>query len=134
VSVKLVAYVNFAGNTAEAMRYYQSIFGGELTISTFGDFGVPGMPVNGTMHSALEADGFSLMAADAQPGAERTWVGARVTLAFMGEEPDRLSGWFAKLATDGKVSQPLAKQVWGDTYGALTDKYGVEWMFNISAA
>jgi len=134
VTTRLVAYLNFPGNTAEAMHYYQGVFGGELTISTFADFGVPGMPANGTMHSALEADGFALMAADAMPGAERTWVGTRVNLAFMGDDVDRLSGWFEKLAADGTINQPLAKQVWGDTYGALTDKFGLEWMFNLAAS
>jgi PhnB protein len=132
VSTKLFAYVNFAGNTAEAMRYYQSIFGGELTILTFGHFSVPGMPADGTMHSMLEAEGFSLLAADAQPGTERTWIGSRVALSLMGDDVDRLTEWFDKLAADGTMHQPLAPQVWGDTFGAFTDKFGVEWLFNIS--
>ncbi len=134
MSVSLVAYLNFpSGQTREAMTYYQSIFGGELNISSFADFGVEG-PADGTMHANLTADGFTLMASDAMPGAEQSWGGTRVYLSFMGEELDQLTGWFERLAAEGSVGMPLAKQVWGDTFGLLKDKYGLEWMFNISTA
>lgn len=132
MSVQLVSYLNFDGNAAEAMRYYQEVFGGELTIATFADFGVPGMPAEGTMHAALTTPDFTVMASDAMAGDAAKWGGARVFLAFMSDEADRLQGWFDRLGGDGVVNQPLTKQVWGDMYGALTDKFGLEWMFNIS--
>lgn len=132
MSVSLVAYLNFPlGQTREAMTYYQSIFGGKLTISTFADFGVDGPP-DGTMHANLSADGFTLMASDAMVGAEETWGGTRVYLSFMGDDLETLTGWFERLAAEGSVGMPLAKQVWGDTFGLLKDKYGLEWMFNVT--
>jgi PhnB protein len=132
MSLSLVPYLNFPGNTREAMTYYQSIFGGKLDITTFADFGVEGPP-DGTMHSYLSGSGFELMASDAMTGAEETWGGTRVYLSFMGDEVDKLKGWFDALAADGRVGMPLEKQVWGDTYGLVMDRYGLEWMFNISS-
>lgn len=51
----------------------------------------------------------------------------------MGDELDVMSGWFDELAEGGKVGQPLAQQAWGDTYGDVMDKYGIEWLFNVAA-
>ena len=133
MALSLVPYLNFPGNTREAMTYYQSIFGGKLDISTFADFGAEGPP-DGTMHSYLSQNGFELMASDAMPGSEETWGGTRVYLSFMGDDEDKLKGWFEALAADGSIGMPLERQVWGDTYGLVKDKYGLEWMFNISAA
>jgi PhnB protein len=132
MSVKLVAYANFAGNAREAMTYYRDVFGGELTIASFADFGMADMPPEGTMHAELVADGFTIMASDAMPGAERTWGGTRVYLAFMSDEPEKLQGWYDRLAADGRAGQLLQRQAWGDLYGDVMDKFGLEWMFNIS--
>jgi PhnB protein len=135
MSLSLAPYLNFPqGVTREAMTFYQSVFGGQLDISTFGDFGMEGMPADGVMHAQLSTDGFVFMASDAMPGSEDQWGGTRVYLTFFGDELDKLSGWFDKLAEGGSVGTPLEKMVWGDTYGVLKDKYGLEWMFNISSA
>ena len=125
-------YLNFPGNTREAMTYYQSVFGGELTVNTFSDFGIADMPADGTMHSELKHDAFTVMACDARSGAQETWGGARVYLAFMGDDVDLLRGWYDKLAADGRAGSPLEEQVCGDMFGVVVDKFGIEWMFNIS--
>jgi PhnB protein len=133
MSVSLIAYANFPqGRTREAMTYYQQVFGGKLDISSFGDFGMEGAPADGVMHSQLVTDAFTIMASDAMPGAENTWGGTRIYLAFMGDDEGTLKGWFDTIAADGSVGMPLEKQVWGDTYGLVKDKFGLEWMFNIS--
>ncbi len=129
--ITLSAYLNFPGNSREALTFYHGIFGGELTVMSFADFGVTEMPADGTMHAALITDQFRLFASDAMPGAEQTWGGTRVYLAFMGDEESVLQGYFDALAEGGSVEQPLEKQVWGDSYGLVKDKYGLEWMFNI---
>jgi len=126
----LVPYLNFPGNTREAMEFYQSVFGGKLDVITFADFHVDGMPPEGTMHAYLRADGFNIAASDAMPGAETTWGGTRVYLAFMTEDEGILP-WFDALAEGGSVSQPLEQQAWGASYGLVTDRFGLEWMFNV---
>lgn len=129
MAVALVAYASFPGNAREAMTYYQEVFGGELSISTFADYGMEGMPPDGVMHSELATDAFRLMGADAMGGATET--GSQVSLAFMGDDLARMTGWFERIAADGTVRMPLESQVWGDIYGDIVDKYGLTWMFNI---
>jgi PhnB protein len=134
MSLSLAPYLNFPqGVTREAMTFYQSVFGGKLDISTFGDYGMEGMPADGVMHAQLAAEGFVLMASDAMPGSEDQWGGTRIYLSFFGDDLEKLTAWFNGLAEGGSVGQPLEKMVWGDTYGVLKDKFGLEWMVNISA-
>lgn len=133
MSISVNPYLNFPpGVTREAMEYYRSVFGGELTVSSFADFGMAHMPADGTMHAELKHANFSIMASDAMPGAEQTWGGTRNYIAFMGNEVETMQGWYDRLAADGTPGQQLAKQVWGDMYGDVKDRYGIEWMFNIS--
>lgn len=128
----LTPYLNFAGNGREAMTYYHGVFGGELKLYSFADFGFTDMPSYGLMHGELSGDGFTIMASDAMAGAEQTWGGTRVYCSFVGDDLATQQGWFDALAADGRVGQPLEKQVWGDVYGLVTDKYVIEWMFNVS--
>lgn len=133
MTIALHPYLNFPGNAREAMEFYQSIFGGELVVSTFGEAGMgDDMPADGTMHAHLETPAFSIMASDAMPGAEATWGGTRNYLSLVGDDAETMTGWFEKLAESGSVGMPLEKQVWGDTFGICMDKYGLEWMVNIS--
>ncbi len=130
--VQLVPYLNFpSGVTREAMTFYHSIFGGELSIQSFADFGMTHLPADGTMHAALVADGFTIMASDAVPGAEQTWGGTRVYCSFMGGDLATMTGWFDRLGEGGTVGMPLEQQVWGDTFGLVMDRYGIEWMVNV---
>lgn len=134
MSISLNPYLNFAGNAREAMEFYRSVFGGELTVATFGESGVgEPMPADGLMHALLRTDLFSIMASDAMPGAENTWGGTRNYLSLNGdsaEDGERLTGWFEQLAASGSVGMPLEKQSWGDTFGICMDRYGMEWMVN----
>lgn len=133
MTVQLTPYLNFPGNGREAMTYYHGIFGGDLELFGFRDFGVPDAPEEALMHGALKGDGFTIMASDAFPGAEQTWGGTRVYCSFFGDDLETQTRWFDGLAADGEVGQQLEKQVWGDVYGLVKDKYGIEWMFNIAA-
>jgi len=132
MTVQLSPYLNFAGNTREAMEFYRDVFGGRLDVLTFADMKLDDMPPEGVMHAALVTDQFSLFASDAMPGAEQSWNGTRVYLAFMGDDVETLTVWFYRLAEHGRISMPLEKQMWGDTYGQVVDRFGIEWMVNIS--
>lgn len=134
MATQLVPYLNFPGNTAEAFAFYHSIFGGDLQITTFADYGLENMPADGTMHAELSTEHFVVMGSDAMPGADPVSGGTKIYLAFMSDDETLLGDWFEKLAAGGTVDQPLATQIWGDTYGQLTDRYQVEWMFNVSRA
>jgi PhnB protein len=130
---RLNPYLGFRDSAREAMEFYQQVFGGELTLSTFGEFGMADDPaVAGlVMHAQLETpSGFTLMASDTPPGMDRT-EGTSITVSLSGDDVDDLRGWFAKLSEGGTVQVPLEKQMWGDEYGALVDRFGVPWMANI---
>jgi PhnB protein len=134
VASLLTPYLSFTDNARQALEFYQSIFGGELAISTFGEFGMAGTPdADKVMHGQLETPkGFTLMAADTPEGMN-VESGSSITVAITGDDVDDLRGYFHALAEGGTVSVPLEKQMWGDEYGACVDKFGVSWMANISS-
>ena len=132
MSATLSPYLNFNGNTAEAMRFYQSVLGGDLNIQTFGDAGVAqnDNEKNRTLHASLISNGITFFASDGRPD-QQVIFGDNVHLSLQGSDTERLTGYFNGLAAGGRVDMPLAKQFWGATFGMLTDKYGVHWMLNI---
>ncbi|ABS01817.1 VOC family protein [Kineococcus radiotolerans] len=132
---RLSPYVCLAGTAREALDHYRSVLGGEVTVSTFAEFGGGGggADPDGVMHGQLDTpDGFTLMVSDAMPGAAAS-TGGNVALCLSGDDAAHLRACFAGLAEGGEVTTPLEVQVWGDEYGALIDRFGVDWMVNVSA-
>ncbi|HEY8999260.1 MAG TPA: VOC family protein [Candidatus Saccharimonadales bacterium] len=133
---QLLPYLNFSGNCEEAMNFYKSVLGGDLHISRFSEASDPSTPEdykNKVMHSTLTNDVLSFMASDTRPGATVNF-GDSVNLSLAGTDEALLTKYFNGLSEGGKVMMPLAKQFWGDTFGIFTDKFGINWMVNISAA
>ncbi|MEU7822857.1 VOC family protein [Catellatospora sp. NPDC049133] len=132
---RLNPYISFNGNAREAMEFYQGILGGNLTVSTFGEFGDKDAPyANQIMHAQLESDaGYTLMASDTPPGMAYN-PGDNITISLSGDDGDRLRGYWEKLTEGGTVGVPLEKQMWGDEFGALKDRFGVNWMVNIAGS
>jgi len=129
---RLNPYLNFDGTAREAMEYYRDVLGGALTMNTFGELGMVGGPEeHQIMHAQLETDaGFTLMGADVPPGTEHR-PGTSMTISLSGDD-EALRGYFDELAEGGQVTMPLEKQVWGDEFGQLVDRFGVPWMVNIA--
>jgi len=131
VTSRLNPYISFAGDARQAMEFYKSVFGGTLTLKTFGEFGEQEF-ADKIMHGMLEtASGFTLMAADTPPGMDHH-PGNNITVSLSGDDADELRGYWEKLSDRGTVSVPLEKQVWGDEFGACVDRFGIAWMVNIS--
>jgi PhnB protein len=133
MATRLTPYLNFRDGTRAAMEFYRSVFGGELTVSTFAEtpgMGLPDTEQDKVMHSMLEAGSdMTLMAADVPSGMD---VSPNGTLTLSGEDEDRLRGWWDALSADGTVGVPLEKAPWGDSFGMCTDRFGVAWMVNIA--
>lgn len=129
---RLNPYLSFSDNARQAMEFYKSVFGGNLTLNTFGEYGVPEGPgANNIMHAQLETDdGMVLMGADTPPGEERM-PGTNFAISLSGENGEELRGYWKKLSAGGSVSIPLEKQMWGDEFGQCVDQFGVPWMVNI---
>jgi PhnB protein len=133
MATRLNPYLGFVDNAREAMTFYQQVLGGTLELNTFGQYGAPEKPLADlVMHGRLDTeDGLTLMAADTPPGVDRQ-VGNNITISLSGDDADRLRGCFAQLAEGGTISVPLEKQMWGDEFGQLTDRFGIGWLVNIS--
>jgi len=137
MTVTLNPYLHFNGGKArEVMEFYKSVFGGELKVSTYGEFPNPSVTddvKDQVMHAVLETPHLQLMASDSGPMGEGT-VGDNVSLSLSGDDEAVLTKYFEGLSDGGKVTVPLATQQWGDTFGMVTDKYGMNWMVNITKA
>ncbi|MEJ7834043.1 MAG: VOC family protein [Nocardioides sp.] len=131
MSNQLNAYLHFDGTALEALTFYHSVFGGELTLSTFGEQGMEGPDAEKIMHGDLTAPAITIMAAEAPPGTT-LHSGDNVTLCLNGDGADELRAWFAALSEDGEVHVPLEKQMWGDEFGQAADRFGIIWMVNIA--
>jgi PhnB protein len=135
MAVKLLPYLNFNRETKPAMEFYHSVFGGELHMSSFGE---SNMPVKDDekeliVHAELKTDEFNFMSSDGGV-MHPVHMGDNIHMSLIGEDEAKLTEYFNKLAEGGTVDMPLQKQFWGDTYGQLTDKFGVHWMVNIGPA
>jgi PhnB protein len=127
-------YISFKDNARQAMEFYKSVFGGALQMSTFAEYHASEDPneANKIMHSRLDAEnGITFMAADTPAGMEHD-SGANVSMSLSGDNEAELRNYFEKLSSGGMVTMPLEKAPWGDSFGMLTDKFGIKWMVNIT--
>ncbi len=130
---RLNPYLNFNGDTRQALEFYASVFGGTPAFSTFADLGAADSPdADRIMHGMLETDlGFTIMGADVTSDMEyHPMAGASVSIS--GDDVDALRGYWEKLSADGTTTMPLQKQVWGDEFGMCVDKFGVPWLVNVT--
>jgi PhnB protein len=132
MSSRLNPYISFNGNARSAMEFYEDVFGGTLTLSTFGELGaMEGPGADKIMHGMLDtASGFTLMGADMPPGMEYA-PGNNMAVSLSGDDADELRGYWGKLSGTGTVTIPMEKQMWGDEFGMCVDQFGVPWMVDI---
>jgi PhnB protein len=131
---RLNPYLNFKDNAREAMEFYSTVFGGSLDLTTFKELNASEDPSedNKIMHSMLEADnGITFMAADT-PNRMEYRRGTHMSMSLSGDNDAELSGYFEKLSDGGTIREPLRAAPWGDKFGMLTDKFGIEWLVNIA--
>ena len=135
MQTKLNPYLSFKDNTREAMEFYRTVFGGKLNVSTFKDYHASQDPSedNLIMHSQLDADnGITIIASDT-PNRMEYRAGTNMSMSLSGDNETELKAYFEKLSAGGMVAMPLEKAIWGDSFGMCTDKYGVQWLVNITA-
>lgn len=124
MAARLNPYLSFRGQAREAMEFYQEVFGGELRLNTFGEFGHPDPSVaDQVMHAQLETpSGFTLMASDTPEGMSYN-PGDTMSVSLSGDD-EALRDYFARLSEGGTVTMPLEKQMWGDEFGMCIDRFG----------
>jgi PhnB protein len=136
MATTLNPYLSFRTTARDAIEFYRSVFGGELSISTFGEFGMSDDPAQQdlVMHSQLTTDkGFVLMASDTPESMDFT-PGTDYTVSLSGDDEAELRGYWNALAEGGEVGVPLEAAPWGDSFGQLTDRFGKQWMVNIAGS
>ena len=133
MSSRLNPYLVFNGNARQAMEFYANVFGGNLALNTFAEFGATDSPdADRIMHAMLETDaGYTIMASDVI-GDMRFEPMAGASVSLSGDDADLLRGYWERLSADGSVTMPMQKQAWGDEFGMCVDQFGVPWMVNIS--
>ena len=151
MSITSTTHLNFRGDARAALEFYQQVFGGRLTIATYGDFGmpreVPGAD-NVVFGSVESEDGFRVMGYDIPglTGGSSTTAGSThreggVTItdqpffvSVRGETLEEMQGYWGKLATGAAIVEPLAASAWSPGFGMLTDSFGVTWILDVAAA
>ena len=134
MSSRLNPYLSFNGNAREALDFYASVFGGNLSTMKFGDMGRQGADADRIMHGSLETDaGYTIMAADITSDMQPSPISG-ITVSISGDDAAALRGYWEKLSASGTVSMPLEKQAWGDEFGMCVDRFGVPWMIDIGQA
>ncbi|MEP6562071.1 MAG: VOC family protein [Nakamurella sp.] len=136
MTTRLNPYISFGNNAKQALEFYQSVLGGELVLSTFGEAGMPVEPaeLDLIMHGMLTSPtDLVLMAADTPSHLTRT-SGDNISVSLSGEDEAELTAYWNKLTDGATITAPLEKAPWGDTFGMLTDKFGTNWLVNITGA
>jgi PhnB protein len=133
-------YLNFNGNTEEAFNFYKSIFGGEFIggVRRFRDTPegsrLPEHEQDKVMHIALPfGKGNMLMGTDAlESMGYALQMGNNFHLTIQTESKEEADKLFNGLSDGGKTTMPMQDMFWGDYFGMLVDKFGVQWMVSYS--
>lgn len=134
MTIHINAYLNFQDRAREALEFYQSVFGGELTLSTFGESGMGGDdPADAEllMHGQLDTPfGMRLMASDSASFVDSPVMGTAVNVSLNGEKDDPIDDHWARLSEGAEIVAPYEQAPWGDMFGLLNDRFGVAWLVN----
>ncbi|WP_433087227.1 VOC family protein [Dactylosporangium sp. CA-052675] len=150
MTITTTPHLNFRGDARAALEFYQSVFGGHLTVAAYGDFGLPkDLPdADKVVFGQLTADnGFSIMAYDvpsqapaAAPAAATTrengmtLTGERFFVSVRGETLDEVSPLWDKLADGAEIIEKFGPSQWAPGFGMLTDRFGVTWILDVAVA
>jgi PhnB protein len=136
MNTRLNPYLGFRDTARQAMEYYREVFGGELEVSTFAELQGSEDPAeqDKIMHAMLTTPGgMVLMGADTPNSMDYT-PGNNHSVSLSGTDDAELRRYWDGLIDGGTVTVPLEKAPWGDSFGMCTDRFGVPWLVNISAA
>ena len=123
----LFPYLHFPGTAREALTYYQSVFGGDVALASYSEFGRTDGPADAIAHGMLRGR-VELFAADAGPEDETLDLHG-VMFSLLGTAgPEESESWFRGLADGGRIVDPLQLRPWGDHDGTVIDRFGVTWL------
>ena len=127
-------YLNFDGQTEEAFNFYKSVFGGEFTgmqrmKDAPGSEKLSSEEQNYIMHAALPMGNNTLMGTDIlRSQGQSLTIGNNAHISINADSEEKAQQYFKALSEGAKIEMPLEKAFWGDLFGSLKDKFGVQWM------
>lgn len=129
----LTTFLGFDGNCREAMEFYKQCLGGELFLMPYSDAPVdtPKDAKDRILHSTLKSGSTELMAADTTPGMACK-QGNNFSICITPESLEETERLFAALGEKGQITMALQDTFWGARFGMLTDRFGIQWMFNFA--
>lgn len=136
MATALNPYITFRDTAKQALEFYHSVLGGELAVSTFGEMHASEDPAeqDKVMHGQVTSStGLILMAADT-PNSMEYNPGQNISVSLSGDDDAELRGYWDKLVDGATITAPLMQAPWGDTFGMLQDKFGINWLVNIAGA
>jgi len=132
-------YLNFPGNTEQALRFYETVFGTRIVMmQTFGETGfmkdVPEHAKKKVMHAQLPiTEAVHLMASDSVEGFGPKLVrGNDFHVSIVANDKAEADRAFAALSEGGEVRMPIANAPWGPYFGMCKDRFGVQWMVSLT--
>ena len=136
MTVNTVAHINLRGDARDALEFYRSVFGGDLTAVTYRDAGDVQNPDEADQlmwGQVTSAAGFQVMAYDVP--STRPWsLGEHpFFVSVRGSDAQEISTYWDKLSPGSAVVVPLAPSRWTPLYGMLTDRFGVTWVLDVQA-
>jgi PhnB protein len=136
MSLNTTPHLNFRGSARAALSFYQSVFGGDLTVVTYKDAHSVTDPAEADQvmwGQSVARSGFRVMAYDVP--AARPWDQGKdpFFVSVRSDSTDEIEALWEKLAVGATVIAPLAKSGWAPIYGMLKDKFGVTWVLDVAA-
>jgi len=128
----IVPYLSLNGNTAEVMAFYEKALNGKILFQqTFGESPMPSTEdmKDKIMHATFQADKLTLMFSDCPPQHAST-AGNNISLSLNFTDVESIEKTFAALSEGATITMALQDTFWGARFGMLTDKFGINWMFN----
>lgn len=151
MSISTVTHLNFTGQARDALAFYQQVFGGELTLATYADFGLPADQPDAdkiVFGRIVAPNGFTLMAYDIPthpdttprtPSTTRREHGTTITdspffVSLRATTPTELTPFWTALTHNATIIEPLAPAPWTPAFGMLTDRFGTTWILDTDPA
>lgn len=137
MTIKTTIHLNFRGKARAALEFYQSVFGGQIVLATYGQAGAveePGQADLITWGQVESPEGFHVMAYDVQPSRGYDAGENAVFVSVRGETAEEIQRYWDKLAVGGAALQPIGPSGWSPLYGMLRDRFGVTWVLDVAVA
>lgn len=139
--MKVEPYLFFEGRCEEALEFYRTALGAEVTmLMRYKDnpepASGPGCAADGSpgagpkpemvMHASFNVGDTQVMASDGMGSGKPSFQG--ISLSLNPETETEAKRLFDALAAGGQVQMPLGKTFFSPAFGMVADRFGVSWM------